>query len=112
MVKPGTQYPHTFTLSFNAEEATKDANGNWQQASDNAPEIQYQCRAERASGYVYRSGTDGKTVYFSWLLYMPPMVDNVADGAQVTVKDDKGKVFASGSVLQFIPGTFNARLWL
>jgi hypothetical protein len=102
------QYPHILTGSYVAQDATRDATGNWVQTGD-ATEIMQVCRAERSNGYqaITTNAEDGTNTKFSFVVYMPATAVEIPAGTTVEIAG-----IAKGKVLQFLRGQLNARLWL
>jgi hypothetical protein len=100
------QYPHILTGAFIAQDATRDALGNWVQTGTPTG-IMQMCRVERANGFQAIATPDGTNTVFSFVVYMPATAVEIPAGTTVEIAG-----IAKGKVLQFLRGQLNARLWL
>lgn len=103
------QYPDILTATIIGP-STTDGNGN---PVPGAPtEVVQECRAETPNVQVnYIQGEDGKSIYFSWVVYMPHGAIRLPVGAKVVITRG-GEFYCSGNVKKFVSGQMNARLWL
>lgn len=103
------QYPDTILISREPT-FTFDAEGDGQ-ASGVATTFSGSCRAEVAGSNPILTGSDGKEVKYSWIIYMPKTTERFAYGDKVTVTEPDGGVYVS-TLKQQSNGQFNTRLWV
>lgn len=104
-----SQYPDIIVISPSPE-FTQDENGNFS-ANEAANAFTSECRAEVAGNNPIITGTDGQTISYKWIIYMPKTSESftVGDGISVTKAD--GSIY-TGSLKQQSNGQLNSRLWV
>ncbi|HCY40440.1 MAG TPA: hypothetical protein DHV48_03665 [Prolixibacteraceae bacterium] len=103
------QYPDIIVISPKPEFA-QDENGNFE-ADDAANAFTSECRAEVAGSNPILAGTDGQTVSYKWIVYMPKTSEFFEVGDEVTLTKADGSIY-TGSLKQQSNGQFNSRLWV
>jgi hypothetical protein len=107
------QYPDTLSFT-DSPNGTQDSQGNWVQGSSNSAQS-ISCRYESSGGNAFIMTADGKRINYSGIVYMPPNVAIIKEGAKVTITEKRDgqtdKVFVQ-EVLRFHRGQLNARAWL
>lgn len=104
------QYPHMMTVKVIGP-TTEDDKGN--PIPGGVTTREQKCRAEAPnvkSDPV--KNIDGESLAFSWIVYAPFGVARIDEGTEVTIVDQHGSFFCSGTVKRFYPGQLNTRVWL
>lgn len=104
-----TQYPHTVKVTTTAP-SLKDANDNYQPGVPTASVGSGRWEVAKASAFI--TGSDGKQVAYSGIIYLRKGAERFALGAKVEVYDDLSNLIANGEVKQFDQGSFNRRIWI
>lgn len=102
------QYPHSISVIWR-NQPTKDANGDWVEGTPQA--FNSICRA-RTNGEGKRlTGVDGRTINFSFAVYMPSTDQVIPYGASVEITLGANHV-VKGEVKNQHNGQLNSRLWV
>lgn len=99
------QYPDILTYSIQGT-GIQDENGNWI-VDGIDQEFELKCRAEPASGNGLIKNVDGTVINYSWIVYLPLPVEEIAVGTEVTIESK-----LKDTVKRFSRGQLNARIWL
>lgn len=106
-----TQYPHMLWVTVNTN-ATKDGNGDWIPGSPGTL-LKLKCRAESSSGNGYLTGSDGKRIDYSWVVYLPlDQATLIPTGSPVSIYDGDTLILEKDTVKRFSKGQLNIRVWL
>lgn len=104
-----SQYPDIIVISPKPE-FTQDESGNFG-AGQTPNAFTSECRAEVAGSNPIITGTDGQTVSYKLIVYMPKTSEFFAFGDEVTVTKADGSIY-EGSLKQQSNGQFNSRIWV
>ncbi len=94
-----------------SSEPYQDDDGNWVIPENSEFENVVKCRAEpNGTGRVI-AGEDGKSIVYSYTIYLPKDIKSLNYGQKVDVllNDD---IIASGTVMMFSRGQMNSRIWI
>lgn len=108
-----TQYPHI--LKFDAviaEEPYKDENGDTVIPPGVVTTIEIICRFEPNSKGETIITNDGKSLLYSWMIYMPLGQLDIPNKIEVIGYQDNGSVKGQGTIERFDRGQLNARAWV
>lgn len=103
-----SQYPHTITIA-NLIDFEQDGNGNFQ-PEETSLNISKECRCEPAKFNPVLTGTDGQSLAYEWIIYMPAFETQLPFGTEVTLVTQDGTY--TGTIKRQITGSFNTRLWV
>jgi hypothetical protein len=103
-----TQYPHSISISWK-ENPVKDANGDWVESGPQ--KYTSECRAEANGEGKTLSGVDGRTIHFSFAVFMPKTDKVIPYGAsvEITIAENYS---VKGEVKNHRNGQLNTRLWV
>jgi hypothetical protein len=107
------QYPHYLFVHV-VGASVQDADGNWTTTNDSYQFLSM-CREETNGKGSVINGSDGRSVVYSSVIYIPRSGSSVAEGAEVVVtqfNDPEDGVRLRGRVLKFDVGQMNKRLWV
>lgn len=101
------QYPHSIVATWRTQ-PTK-VNGDWVEGSPQS--FSSECRAEANGEGKTLTGVDGRTIYFSFTVYMPSTDQVIPYGAAVEINLSTSHV-VKGEVKNQYNGQLNSRLWV
>jgi hypothetical protein len=104
------QYPHMIWFTTTTD-ATLDDNGDWISSAGESV-LKVKCRAESSTGDGYLTGSDGKRIDYSWIVYLPLDTPLVKIGSNVSVYDGTDVLIDKDTVKRYSKGQLNVRVWL
>lgn len=107
------QYPH-FLFVVQKPESVQDSEGNFVSGSSTTVLHSF-CREETNGKGSMINGTDGRSIVYSSVIFLPRSAVKLAEGTQILIgnnEDPNTAIRIKGPILKSDEGQLHSRIWL